>query len=96
MSDEAIETVLADAHRLLRGEGLLCLVSLTHGHGVPTKLVSAAWAMVHRLSPTLVGGCRPIELRDFLREERWRVRHHGVVSAWGLTSEVLVASRCGS
>jgi hypothetical protein len=72
------------------------LVSLTHGHGVMTKLVSAAWEMIHRLNPKLVGGCRPIELRDLLGEDRWRVRHHQIVAAWGITSEVLIASRLGS
>jgi ubiquinone/menaquinone biosynthesis C-methylase UbiE len=96
MSEEAIRAVLADAHRLLGREGLLCLVSLTHGHGVITKLISSAWTMLHRLKPTLVGGCRPIELRDYLAGDRWRVQHHELVSAWGITSEVLVASRLAS
>lgn len=96
MSEEAIQAVLADAHRLLGREGLLCLVSLTHGHGVITKLISSAWTMLHRLNPTVVGGCRPIELRDYLAGDRWRLRHHEVVSAWGISSEVLVASRLAS
>lgn len=96
MSEEAIAAVLAGAGRLLRRGGLLCLVSLTHGHSLLTKFVSAAWGAVHRFNPKLVGGCRPIELLDFLGENRWRVRHHQVVSAWGLTSEVLIASRHGS
>jgi len=96
MSEEAIQSLLAEAHRLLRGEGLLCLVSLTHGRGVPAKLVSSAWAVLHRVNPRLVGGCRPIELQDFLGADRWRVQHHEVVSPWGITSEVLVASRLSS
>ena len=96
LSDEAVEAVFGDAHRLLRPQGLLCLVSLTHGHGLLTKLVTGAWQMVHRLDPKLVGGCRPIELRDFLAADRWRVQHHEAVSAWGITSEVIVASRLGS
>jgi SAM-dependent methyltransferase len=96
MSEAAITAILGDAHRLLWREGLLCLVSLTRGHGFLTKLVSAAWETVHRFNPKLVGGCRPIELREFLGEDLWRVRHHEVVSAWGLTSEVIVASRIGT
>jgi len=96
LSEDAIHAVLTEAHRVLHRDGLLCLVSLTHGQGVMTNLVSAAWEMIHRLSPTLVGGCRPIELRDLLGEDRWRIRYHEVVSAWGITSEVLVASRFGS
>ena len=96
MGEAAITAALAAAHRLLCREGLLCLVSLTHGHTFVTKIVSATWETVHRLNSKLVGGCRPIELHDFLGQDRWLVQHHEVVSAWGITSEVLVASRLGS
>ena len=96
MGEEAIQAVLADAHRLLGREGLLGLVSLTHGNSFITKLVSSAWTMLHRLNPKLVGGCRPIELRHFIPADRWRLRHREIVSAWGISSEVLVASRLGS
>jgi len=93
MSDEAIQAVLADAHRVLGDGGSLCVVGLTHGRGPVTTLVSSAWKLIHRVHPELVGGCRPIALRDFLAEDRWRVRHHAVVSAWGITSEAVVAVR---
>jgi SAM-dependent methyltransferase len=96
MSADAMQAVLGDAQRILRPEGLLCLVSLTHGHTLLTRLVSSAWTMLHRWNPKLVGGCRPIELRDFLSGDCWRVRHQEVVPAWGITSEVLIASRRAS
>lgn len=96
MSDDAIASVLADARRLLRPHGLLCLVSLTRGDGLVTQVVSAVWEAVHRLDPRLVGGCRPIALRAALPADAWQVRHHEVVPAWGLASEVLVASRLAS
>ena len=93
MSEEAIGTVLADANRLLCPDGLLCLVSLTHGDTFMTKLVVSAWTALHRLNPKIVGGCRPIALHDLLPGDCWQLRHHEVVSAWGINSEVLVAAR---
>jgi SAM-dependent methyltransferase len=88
MSDEGIAGVLAEAHRLLGPGGRLCLVGLTRGRGP----VASAWALLHRLSPMLVGGCRAIELRDHLDEARWRLAHHEVISRWGISSEVVVAA----
>jgi cyclopropane fatty-acyl-phospholipid synthase-like methyltransferase len=93
LSDDAIRATFVEAHRLLMQEGRLGVVGLTHGRSPATKLVSSAWALVHRLKPSLVGGCRPIELRHLLPEDRWRIGHHGVVTAWGISSEVLVAVR---
>jgi len=46
---------------------------------------------LHSLSPSLVSGCRPIDLRSFLASSKWRLAHHTVVSKWGIASEVLVA-----
>jgi SAM-dependent methyltransferase len=92
LSEEAIDAVLADAGRRLRHDGLLCLVGLTRGQTPLTMLVSALWTALHRVNPNVVGGCRPIVLREFLGEKSWRVRHHEVVAAWGIPSEVVIAS----
>jgi hypothetical protein len=41
----------------------------------------------------LVGGCRPQRADRLLLEDRWRVDHRSVVTAWGVASEVLIAAR---
>jgi SAM-dependent methyltransferase len=92
MSEDAIRAVLTDAHRVLAADGRLCLVGLTRGRGVAAGLVSRAWALVHRLEPKLVGGCRAIELCDYLPPAQWRMDHREVVSPWALSSEVVVAA----
>jgi hypothetical protein len=38
-----------------------------------------------------VGGCRPLQLTDFLNEERWQIDYHNVVTAFGIPSEIVVA-----
>lgn len=85
--------LIAEARRMLRPGGLLGVVSLTHGTSAPARLVSAAWAAVWSRAPGLTGGCRPITVLPLL--DGWHIEHRALVSAWALTSEVVVASsRC--
>jgi hypothetical protein len=51
------------------------------------------WSRVHALRPALLGGCRPLELLAWMQPAQWRVHHHEKVSAFGVTSEVVVAER---
>ena len=87
------EDVLAEAHRLLRPDGLLCLASLTHGRTRAAGLLIDLWERAWRLRPWLVGGCRPIELAPLLSGELWLLRQRALVNVHSLTSEVLVARR---
>jgi ubiquinone/menaquinone biosynthesis C-methylase UbiE len=87
-----IADIVSAARRVLTAEGRLCLVSLTHGSTPASRLVSWLWARVHRLRPQLVGGCRPLALLPFLSAEEWHILHHNVIVAYGIPSEVVVAS----
>jgi ubiquinone/menaquinone biosynthesis C-methylase UbiE len=91
-SDHARELV-AEAHRLLEPDGLLCAVSLTHGETAVSRLVSSVWGAVAAVTPALVGGCRPIEVSELLSRGGWRITHREVISSWGVPSEVVVARR---
>ena len=93
MGEEDIRAVLEEADRVLSASGMLCLVSLTYGEGLLPGLVSAAWKQVHALRPRSVGGCRPIRLASFLSANRWHISHREVVASFGISSEVLVASK---
>jgi ubiquinone/menaquinone biosynthesis C-methylase UbiE len=91
LSDAGIRTVLDEAHRLLRPGGRLCLAGLTTGETALSHLTTRIWETVHRLQPAWVGGCRPVRIRKYLDDLRWEIVHHGIVSAWSVPSEVLVA-----
>lgn len=88
-----VATLLAEAHRVLTADGRLCLVSGTRGVTAVSRFVSSAWARLHRLRPALVGGCRPIELLDFLDEHDWEVEYRNVVIGFGIPSEVVVGRK---
>ncbi len=95
LSEEDIRGVFAEADRVLSRNGRLCLVSLTYGERLLPGLVSAVWKQVHRLRPQLVGGCRPVRLASYLPANRWRILHRETVVSFGISSEVLVASKVG-
>jgi ubiquinone/menaquinone biosynthesis C-methylase UbiE len=82
-----------EAHRILQPGGCLGLVSLTHGPTPISHLVSSLWAAIHRLSPQVVGGCRPVELIQYVAEPQWHITHSARVIALGVPSEVLVAEK---
>ncbi len=93
LSEEDIASVLEQAHRVLRPSGLLCLASLSTGSTPLSRLSAKVWASVHRMRPTLVLGCRPIELTSFLSEFDWAITHHVHLTPLGLPAEVVVAER---
>jgi hypothetical protein len=92
LSGDDITTCLAEAHRVLRSGGQVCLVGLTHGPHGCGRWVSWLWERVHRLRPSLVGGCRPINLAGFLRPPQWTIQHRAIVTAYCVPSEVVVAT----
>lgn len=93
LSNNEIEAVLAEAHRVLAPGGLLGIAVLTRGPTAASRLVSTVWSGLHRLSPWIVGGCRPITLEGRLAGEAWRPAHRNVVTAACVPSEVVVAER---
>lgn len=85
--------LVGEAHRLLAPDGLLALISLTHGTNAASRVVSGTWGAVAQRWPGLVGGCRPIKLGDLLDQGQWGIVERDVVVSWGVPSEVLVAVR---
>jgi ubiquinone/menaquinone biosynthesis C-methylase UbiE len=91
LSFSSIDALLIEARRVLAPGGLICAVNLTHGTRGVARLVSALWRRVFRWQPRLVGGCRPIHLRDRLAPDAWEIVYHGTVTRFGITSEIVVA-----
>jgi ubiquinone/menaquinone biosynthesis C-methylase UbiE len=85
-----IQQCLTGAHAALVAGGLFCHAGLTTGAGPLSKATSTLWTLVHRLKPTLVGGCRPIVLSDLVELDKWRLIRREVVIGSGIASEVIV------
>jgi SAM-dependent methyltransferase len=93
LSEADIRTFFDEAHAALASGGLLGLVSLTPAFTVLSRLLMLGWTGLHRLSPALVGGCRPIALRDFVDPARWAPRYDERIVAFGIPSEVVVVAK---
>lgn len=93
LSDDDMRKVITESGRVLKPGGKLCLVSLTVGRTAATRIVSALWAAVYHLRASLVGGCRPIRLRQLFQAPGWEIGYQNIVSRFGIASEVLIASK---
>lgn len=93
LSPENITTILAEAHRVLRPGGRLCLVSASPGQTRWQRAIMGTVSAVHRVNPSFIAGCQPIELRPFIDGSSWNMIYHGHEAFLGITSEILVAKR---
>lgn len=92
LSEEDILKVFAEAHRALTSGGKLCLVSLTKGVTLLSRIVSSLWEAVFRMRASLIGGCRPIRLESYVDQKCWQIEYQKVITAFGVPSEVLILS----
>jgi ubiquinone/menaquinone biosynthesis C-methylase UbiE len=92
LPETLVQEVLLEARRVLRPGGLLCLAGITDGPTIPSRVVMGVWRRLFAMNPAWVGGCRPTVLTDHVSPTRWQTRFHDVVVAWGVASEVLIAS----
>ena len=76
---------------MLRPGGLLCLSGLSSGVGLTSRIIAGAVTWTQSRFPSLVGGCRPVDLLPFLPDSEWQVQYHSKVVAFGVPSEVVVA-----
>jgi ubiquinone/menaquinone biosynthesis C-methylase UbiE len=93
LGPEETRAALSEAHRVLAPGGLLCATGLTPGERGLARFVSRAWTAVWARWPALVGGCRPITLVDEVDSSQWEVSYQRTVVAWGVTSEIFIATR---
>ncbi|HEX7020955.1 MAG TPA: class I SAM-dependent methyltransferase [Gemmatimonadaceae bacterium] len=93
LPDDAIRQFFSESRRVLVPGGRLCLTSLAPGQRGVSRVVSTVWSRVQALAPNLVGGCRPIDLSEYL-SSAWSVTCSELVVAWGVASQVLVATPC--
>jgi ubiquinone/menaquinone biosynthesis C-methylase UbiE len=91
-----IRQAISEASRVLQPSGKLCLVSLTNGMTLASRIICALWSAVFRLNAGWVGGCRPINLDSFFDPQSWSVDYRNVVTRFGVPSEVIIASPKGS
>ena len=91
LDEHDIAATLREAARLLVPNGLLCLAGLTAGATPVARAITTIWTSLWSLRPELVGGCRPLLLGDHIDHARWAIRHHTVLTTFGISNEILIA-----
>ena len=92
LPEEDILQAISEARRMLMPGGKLCLVSLTQGVSFVSRIFIAVWSAVFRFRPSLVGGCRPIQLNSFFGQDSWSIKYCNVATRFGIPSEILITS----
>jgi ubiquinone/menaquinone biosynthesis C-methylase UbiE len=93
LSEDDIEKVIREAHRLLSPGGLLGLSSQTTGFTLVGRIFASVWNAIYAVQPLLVGGCRALELSNFLPPSDWNICHHARITRLGIPLEAVVARR---
>ena len=92
LSETDIRQLISEARRVLVPGGKLCLISLTFGEAVLSRIISRLWLALFNWSALWVGGCRPIRLESFISQRYWSIKYRNVVTQFAVSSEVLVAN----
>jgi ubiquinone/menaquinone biosynthesis C-methylase UbiE len=91
LSEADTESFFREAYRVLNVGGRVCLISLTKGTTLLSNIVTTIWTLLFRLKASLVGGCRPVSLEQYLDQELWELEYRNIIIAFGVPSEILVA-----
>jgi ubiquinone/menaquinone biosynthesis C-methylase UbiE len=79
--------ILSEFKRVLRPGGRIVLVNMTKG----SYFFNAIWEWLYKIWPTLLGGCRGIELAPYLEKAGFENIHREYISQLSFPSEVIYA-----
>ena len=93
LGESDIRVFFEEAWRVLTPGGLVSVISLTRGRNLFPRLVMGLWSLLHSTRPTWVGGCRPINVSEYLNYTCWIPVYNKIVSAYGISSEVTIVKK---
>lgn len=93
LSEDARDQFFDAAFDLLSDRGLLCLISLTYGTTVSSRIVTGIWRALFHVRSSIVGGCHPIYLHTFADHRRWKIVRDETIVQWGVPSEVFIVRK---
>ena len=80
-------SIMTEFHRVLKSGGKLALTNMTNGKSRPSHIYS----YLSRLSPKLMGGCRPVDLKEMLTQHGFEIKNRDYVEQFFFPSEILLA-----
>ncbi|RMF56616.1 MAG: methyltransferase domain-containing protein [Calditrichaeota bacterium] len=82
-----MEKVLKEFNRVLKVGGRLVLVNMTHGRSFFSKF----YELLFRISPSLMGGCRPISISSDIHNLGFKLKHVEYLEQLFFPSEIILA-----
>ena len=67
--------------------------TVTHGTTLTSRLLEKFWWLLFHYRPSIVGGCRPIEIDRYIDPERWTLLHKYTIVSFGVPSELIIAKK---
>ena len=89
--EEDRAAVLAEAKRILKGDGRIAIVSMAISEGHPS-LIERGYVWLHRHFPHIVD-CRPIDAASELSRAGFEIDHTRRVEMWTLPVDIVVAGK---
>lgn len=71
----------------------MVILALTEGVDLPSRALVAIWKGMFELSPTICGGCRPLELSDYVHKAGFKDVNREVIVQLGVPSEIILATK---
>ncbi len=87
LPESDISDVLQEFRRILKPSGRLVLLVMAQQNW----LVQGIWLLLYALSPSLVGGCQPVPLSEFLTTGGWLIQLSEQISQTGFRSHLILA-----
>ena len=85
--DQALVTVLREWRRVSKADGRLVLADMIQG----SRWYSQFWGLLCDLHPKLMGGCRPVNAKPYLRAAGWEIAERRELTQCTFPSEVILA-----
>jgi ubiquinone/menaquinone biosynthesis C-methylase UbiE len=85
--------LLAGFQRVLKPGGIMVLLALTEGVNPSSRLLVAVWKAAYAASPVACGGCRPLQLTNFVEASGFIWIKREVVVQLAVPSELISARK---
>ena len=87
LPEEDFVTILQEFKRVLKPNGRLLLVNMTHGE----RFYQHFWELVYQINPRWMGGCRGVKASKALHKVGFKGIQRHFISQFGFPSEILMA-----
>ena len=86
---DQMDVIIDEFSRVLKPGGKLVLVNMTKAE----QFSAGLYEQIYRISPTLMGGCRGVQLSNLLIEHGFNIENREYVQQMLFPSEVILATK---